>query len=172
LNKWEQNVKEEIRTWSAQVLEKTSVHFGNMPPCPFAKKAWLENKVEIKFGNKETVKQVCRTWNGEYSLIIVVTVDWPWEEINDWCDEENDTLSNADLTLMPFVPTDEGGTGQPDDEAEDWEHLIDEPYGMVFIQELSEVNAASVLLEQTKYYENCPADFLKYVKDRRMREKQ
>ena len=40
---------------------------------------------------------------------------------------------------------------------------------MVFIQRLSDVNDASEVLEQSGYYKNCSAEFLKYVSDRRER---
>ena len=60
--------------------------------------------------------------------------------------------------------------GQPEEELEDWDHLIDEPYSMVFIQRLSTVNAASEKLERQGYYKNCTAEFLEYVTDRRERQ--
>ena len=112
-----------------------------------------------------------KNWDDSLDLLIVVTEDWEWGDIDEWCDGENDKLSDDDLTLMAFVPdNDEEGTGQPEEEATDWEPLVEEPYAMVFVQRLSKVNAASMSLEQAGYYKNCKAGFLKYVTNRRERQ--
>lgn len=161
----------EIQRWSRQVLEKPSSHFNGLPPCPYAKKAWLDRRVQVDFGGKETVMKHTKNWDDSLDLLIVVTEDWEWGDIDEWCDGENDKLSDDDLTLMAFVPgDDEEGTGQPEEEATDWEPLVEEPYAMVFIQRLSKVNAASMSLQQAGYYKNCKAGFLEYVTNRRERQ--
>jgi hypothetical protein len=68
---------------------------------------------------------------------------------------------------MAFVPGGGPDTGQPAEEMEDWDPLVDEEYAMVFIQSLSDVNDASESLEASGYYENCTPEFRKYVFDRR-----
>ena len=168
---WRLLVTAEIRRWSKQVLEQPSSHFNNLPPCPYARKAWAHNKVKIDFGDKNLVMTHCKNWDDSLDLLIVVTEDWDWSDIDDWCEEENESLADQDLALMPFVPGEElEDHGQPAEEMEDWDHLIDDPYAMVFIQRLSHVNAASKKLERSGYYKNCTAEFLEYIKDRRERQ--
>ena len=38
---------EKIEKWIKETLSRPHETFNNLPACPFAKKAWLENKVEI-----------------------------------------------------------------------------------------------------------------------------
>ena len=167
---WKLKVVAEIKQWSRQVLERPSDHYSGLPPCPFARKAWADNKVKVTFGDKKEVLKQCLNWDESLDLLIVVTEDWDWGDIDDWCEEENEQLSDDDLTLMAFVPdSDNVPPGQPVEEMEDWDPLIDDPYAMVFIQRLSTVNAASRKLERQGYYKNCTAEFLEYVNDRRER---
>ena len=42
-----EEVKENIGSWITGFLSQSSSAFNNLPPCPFAKKAWTDSKVEI-----------------------------------------------------------------------------------------------------------------------------
>ena len=42
-----------IDDWIQNFLSKPSKTFNNLPPCPYAKKAWLDNKVDIAIRNPE-----------------------------------------------------------------------------------------------------------------------
>ena len=44
----EQAIVQEIMQWSAVALEKPSSHFNDLPPCPYARAAWLDNKVSVR----------------------------------------------------------------------------------------------------------------------------
>jgi hypothetical protein len=167
---WRLKVVKELKTWSEQVLEKPSSHFNNLPPCPFARKAWAQKRVKIDFGGPEDINKWTSKWPPHVDLLIVVAEDWDCSEISSWCDRENSRLLDKDLTLMAFIPGDEGeDTGQPEEETSNWDYLIDDPYPMVFIQKLSHLNAASEMLERRGYYKNCTAGFLGYIKERRER---
>ena len=36
------HITSQIETWITSVLDTPNSKFGNLPPCPFAKKAWVE----------------------------------------------------------------------------------------------------------------------------------
>ena len=168
---WKLRVAEEIKRWSREVLEKPSDFFGGMPPCPYAKSAWVNNKVRIDFGDADRVLWHTENWDDDVDLIIVVVdKDWDFDLVDPWCDYYNDKLAKEDFALMSFVPDSGVGTGQPEEEATDWEPIVEEDYAMVFIQRLSDVNDASMSLERSGYYKNCTAKFMEYVNDRRERE--
>jgi hypothetical protein len=163
-------VVEEIKRWSKEVLERPSEFFNGLPPCPYAHSAWVNNRVKIDFGGSDRVLWNTENWDDNTDLVIVVVESgWDFEQIEPWCDQHNKLLSDQDFTFMPFVPGTGIGTGQPDEEACDWEPIIEEDYAMVFVQRLSEVNDASESLERSGYYKNCTAEFLKYVNTRRER---
>ena len=39
---------QDLKNWILDYLSKPNPVFNNLPPCPFAKKAWLDGNVEIK----------------------------------------------------------------------------------------------------------------------------
>tara|TARA_R110002096_G_scaffold269062_1_gene462844 strand:+ start:856 stop:1476 length:621 start_codon:yes stop_codon:yes gene_type:complete len=168
--RWKITIVEEIKRWSSQVLERPSPFFNGLPPCPYARAAWVNNKVRVDFGDADRVVWHTQHWDDTADLIILVAESsWDINKIEEWCRRTNKTVADQDFVLMPFVPGEGIGTGQPDEEANDWEPIVDEDYAMVFIQRLSDVNDASEVLEQSGYYKNCSAEFLKYVSDRRER---
>ena len=41
-------ITSQIETWITRVLDVPNNKFGDLPPCPYAKKAWLDGNVEVK----------------------------------------------------------------------------------------------------------------------------
>jgi hypothetical protein len=171
--KWKIKVVAEIQRWSQDVLQIPSGHFNGLPPCPYAQAAWANSKVKIDFGDVDTVLNHVKNWDDRNEWVIVVLdMDIDLDNIEPWCDYQNDMLAKKDFALMPFVPDQESvTTGQPDEELTAWEPIVEDEYAMVFVQRLSDVNEASESLENSGYYKNCTAEFLKYVHDRRERER-
>ena len=67
-----------LKNWILDYLSKPNPVFNNMPPCPHAKKAWLDGNVEIKkFVNydeleeciKDIVKSKVKIFYFEYPLL-------------------------------------------------------------------------------------------------------
>ena len=166
-SKWKVQVVQELQRWSEQALTPPSAFFNDIPACPYAKQAWADSRVKVSFGGPSEVEDLAGSWDGSRDVIIVVAQGWPNEEIEGWCESQNKILRDQDLTLMAFVPGGGPKTGQPDEDKEDWVPIVDDEYAMVFIQVLSDVNAASESLEASGYYDNCTPEFRKYVFDRR-----
>jgi len=160
-------IVEEIKRWITDVLSVPSKHFNGIPPCPYAKLAWLNNKVKVDFGGRKKIDQYIYDWPYETDVVIVV-IDQPWDfdDIEAWCDESNKQLVGDDLVLIPFVPGSEIDTGQPEEEQTNWEPVVEEEYAMVFIQCLSELEKASAHLMSKGYYKNCSSQFMEYVTKR------
>ena len=69
---------ENLKNWILDYLSKPNPVFNNMPPCPHAKKAWLDGNVEIKkFVNydeleeciKDIVESKVKIFYFEYPLL-------------------------------------------------------------------------------------------------------
>lgn len=155
----EREIVEEIRAWSAHALEKNSPAFGGLPPCPYAKKAWADNRVAIvfKYGGNQCLFNILTEFHDAFDLVIVVDrhVRQSAEAFHDFNDGLNDAISRGifgdrDLWVMGFHPEDDGndlvddGTFQP---------LVDEPYAMTFVQRLTKVQEAADKLRQMGYYD-------------------
>ena len=156
-------VEADIRKWSHEFLEIPSDKLNGLPPCPYAKQAWLDNKVvfSINTGIDGLAKEVADFDNHKYDIVI-----WASEYLLDmeyldgWCDGVNEAMSIAgqDMHLMVF---------HPDYDAKEagLEFLIEDDvtddelvYCMVFVQRLSLLDDASLSLEKSGYYQHFPKD--------------
>ena len=73
-------IEQDIRDWSANFLEIPHDKLNGLPPCPYAKQAWLEDKVAFSIntgleGLAQTVK--------EFDLHGYDIVVWASEEVYD-----------------------------------------------------------------------------------------
>jgi hypothetical protein len=154
----DREIVEEIRAWSAEVLEKESPYFNGLPPCPYAKKAWQDNRVAIifKYGGNRGLFDVLTKFNDALDLVIIVDRNprQTSEEFHDYNDALNDAISrnifgDRDLWVMGF---------HPDDEANDFvqdvsfEAKTDDTYAMIFVQRLTKLHLAADKLNKKGYY--------------------
>jgi hypothetical protein len=75
----EQKICEEIREWSRFALEKPNKNYNNLPSCPYAKKAWVDKKVNFAFKNKknnELIHILINNFNDNKDLVIVVDMNY------------------------------------------------------------------------------------------------
>jgi hypothetical protein len=132
-----------------------------MPPCPYARKAWRENKVLVIESDNfaEDVARYCRDfYEFDKELIVVGTYDIPeLDDLSAFTEELN--VTHPSLHCMQFHPD----YGADDAELDfltdnDWESGTPYEYCMVFIQDLRAVVAASDRLEILGYYSAYPRD--------------
>lgn len=154
-------IEQDLRSWSREVLEPPSKHLNGMPPCPYARKAWRENKVLVIESNnfEEDVAKYCREfYEFDKELIVVGTYDIPdIDDFSAFTDALNE--KHPSLHCMQFHPD----YGADDAEMDfltdnDWESSIEQDYCMMFIQDLRLVVAASDRLEILGYYSAYPQD--------------
>jgi len=64
------DIIDDVRLWSSHYLEIPNIHLGGVPACPFAKKAWQDNKVWVSVKSKgSTYKIELNNHNQESRLI-------------------------------------------------------------------------------------------------------
>ena len=124
-------------------------------PCPFAKKALKEGKLQIiecqgRHDLWQTVAKKCKRFKKKHSVIICLEEEpsQTYEEVEAACIAMNKwfAANKKDLWLLAF---------QTD-------------FTMVFIQRLSELDDASRILERTGYYETYNTeDYINLILDRR-----
>lgn len=155
----EKSICEEIRAWSAYALEKPNAYFNNMPPCPFAKRAWLDQSVAIifRYGGSQAVRSCFAQFPEALDLIIVVDqfykrdADSFHSELEDYNEAISQGLfGDRDLWVMGFHPDDDSNDFVDDGE---FEPHINTPYAMIFIQRLSKVQEAAYTLQDLGYYD-------------------
>tara|TARA_R110002020_G_C15875311_1_gene738537 strand:- start:31 stop:525 length:495 start_codon:yes stop_codon:yes gene_type:complete len=159
----QQKIKREIRDWSKEVLETEK------PVCPFAKKTWETQRVDI-------ILSKCTYWND----LIDIGNDFPSnKDVVIYCDTNmdmdmfhfdsrismlNSFLNPVNLWVMGF---------HQDHEEKDvvvQEHFVphfEESYNMLFMQRLDELNKASETLEKIGYYNNWNQEDFQNILNRR-----
>lgn len=155
------SIEADLRSWSREVLEAPSPHLNGMPPCPYARKAWRENKVLVIESDNfaADVARYCRDfYEFDKELIVVGTYDIPdLDDLSGLIEELN--VTHPSLHCMQFHPdygADDAGLDFLTDN--DWESSVDNEYCMVFIQDLALVVATSDRLEALGYYSAYPSD--------------
>ena len=157
------SIKKEIRDWSKEVLETET------PVCPFAKKTWQEEKVDVVLSD-------CVYWTD----LIDISQNFPKDkDVVIYCDLNMDVdVFNFDsriLILNSFLNPHNlwvMGFHQEHDAKEivEQEHFVPhfkESYNMLFMQKLDELNKASERLQKIGYYNNWDEEeFLKILERR------
>ena len=157
------SIADDLREWSINVLEVPNEHLDGLPACPYAKKAWQDDKVKIvetKNIYKETLRQCNEFEDNAYDLTICASFTIPnMQEFSTWCEERNSLLAKQDLHIMGFHPEFGAEEAELDFLYEhSWESSVKDEYCMVFIQSLSQVDDASLKLEKLDYYKVYPED--------------
>lgn len=167
-------IKDDIRSWSREVLEVPNPELNGLPACPYAKQAWKQNKVNVIETDSlvETVVKEADWFDNTYDLVIVASYNFPSIDFFDvYIDYFNDTYSENDLHIMGFHPD----YGAEDADLDflynnNWESSVEDEYAMMFIQSLSKVDDASLQLEKMGYYNVYPEEEYKaLVLERRQR---
>lgn len=169
------SIEKDIRSWSKEVLEVPNEYINGLPACPFAKAAWAKNKVRVVETDAifdGAVDEADHFFDNDAEVVVVASyslpeVDMFWE----LAEILNSIYAKRDLHLMVFHP-DYGAEDANLDFLYDheWESGIEAEYCMVFIQQLSQVDEASRVLEKLGYYKAFPKeDFETLVLDRRRR---
>jgi len=155
------SIEADLRSWSREVLEIASAHLNGLPPCPYAKQAWAEDRVAVIETDRillDTLKACTEFHLRNKDLVVVASHYIPdIEELQEFVDTLNEAFPQ--IHCMPFHPDyDAEDAGLEFLTDNDWESEIDDLYCMVFIQDLRAVVSASDKLERLGYYAAYPPD--------------
>lgn len=158
------SINDDLRDWSKHVLEVPSPHLKGLPPCPYAKKAWIENQVEVIEADDDVVvcaiRNAYKITNKEKELVVSASYVLPEANaLHASIQALNELGAKQDLYFMCFHPD----YGAEDAELDflyetSWQSSIEQDYCMVFVQSLSNVDNKSRALEKQGYYEAFPRD--------------
>ena len=157
----EKHICQEIMAWSDHTLHKPNQYYNGLPPCPYAKKAWEENKVAILFKYEDSFQALYSTisqWVDDLDLVIIVDLAFEKnpESFHNFLDGINNAIADGifidrDMWVMGFHPHDEANDFIDD---QSFMQLVDDEYAMVFVQRLSKVQESADKLAEKGYYKN------------------
>ena len=152
-----------IKIWIKDFVTKPNPVFGNLPPCPYARKAIVDGKV--KFLELDGI--------GEFGTIFTHIWDFDFDKQDVLCiiaepDQytAKETVEIADRLNQAFMPRD---VVVLEDHPKIHEHvkgvkLNNGHYILFLVQRLSKLNKFSKMLETGPYYKNWSKSYLKEVK--------
>ena len=160
-----------IKNWISEFVTKPNPIFGDLPPCPFAQKAIVENKVEFVelngAGNYNTLYQFITQFDFEEKDVLCMIAEpdhFSAEETVGIADDLNEYFMKHDIVVL-------------EDHPEINEHVKDVKlnngkYILFLAQSLSKLNKFSKMLESGPYYRNWSKDYLESVKGFREKKNQ
>lgn len=158
-----QTATQKIQTWISDFVTKPNPIFGDLPPCPFAQKAIIDNKVEFLeldgVACYNTLYQ--HIWNFDFGekdvLVMIAQPDhFTADETTEIAQDLNSYFMSKDVVILedhPKIP-----------ESVKHVKLNNGEYTLFLAQSLSKLNRFSRMLESGPYYKNWSKSYLRSVK--------
>ena len=155
-----EQIIEDLTTWMTDFVEKPNPLLNDWAPCPFARQARMTDKIEIVFSEPRKLKDTIEKNLPVLESKDVLIVCFEHEGIHYELLKEVVRLQNAKLAKRDYVIL--------EDHPEDPEILNGVKMnfgkcGLLLVQKLSKLNAASEQLRQKGYYDTWPEENLDTV---------
>ena len=79
-------IKKDLLCWMEDFVEVSHEKLGGWPPCPFARRARLENKIDIRAGSDPYFDCMTLSRDGMDRFDVVIyaydTTDWPYDDFH------------------------------------------------------------------------------------------
>ena len=158
MNTIESSSNQKIEDWILDFLSQPNSAFDNLPPCPYAKKAWLDGNVEVKeFVSFAEMRKDLDKWNKEVIIYLFQYTTLPR------CTELQILASKFNEEFPDFLFLEES----PD--------LVEDVGGvivnqgelcMMLVQKRKPLEEAREELMKTGYYDNWTEEMKERIMDR------
>jgi len=164
-----QNPTQTIKNWIKDFVTKPNPVFGNLPPCPFAQKAIIDDKVEFvevprDADWRQVYRHICTFDSTEKDVLCIIceqdtfTAQQTISMAEEWFNEKQ---MSRDVVILEDHPDIDEHVKQV--------KLNNGHYTLFLVQSLSKLNKFSKMLESGPYYKNWSSSYLESVKGFRAR---
>lgn len=158
-----QTPTETIKTWISDFVTKPNAVFGNLPPCPFAQKAIIENKVTFLeldgvAGYPTLYAHITEADFDQIDVLCMIAQpdQFTADETEKLAEDLNDYFMRHDVVILE---------DHPDIPEHVKEVKLNNGHYILFLaQRLSKLNHFSKMLEVGPYYKNWSKSYLESVK--------
>lgn len=155
-----EQVRQDILKWSETFIEVPHPALGGWPPCPFARRARLNNTIAIFEGTDPyfDLKARARWGMDKYEVIVYAydPVDWPYETFSKSIESANEEcLLPKDLLALEDHPADH--------EIVNGICMNQGKYALAMVQSLSKLNDAAKQMVSKGFYHSWPEEYLKLL---------
>jgi hypothetical protein len=159
-----QQVKQDILSWSENFLEVPHPALGNWSPCPYARRARLNNQVDIQLGSDPYFDLEALAAKGLGSAQVVIfaydPMAWTQEYFEPRLDAANrDFLLAADLIVL--------GDHPDDAEIVNGVSMNQGSYALAMCQSLSDLDIKAGMMAAKGFYHNWPEEYLQQLFEHR-----
>jgi hypothetical protein len=150
-------VKQDIDHWIETFVEVPHPALGGWPPCPYAKKARLEQDFDIRIGMDPyfDLVNLARDGLGNKSVVIFVynPIEWPYEQFAYSLKAANENyLLAQDILALEDHPA--------DPEIVNGISMNQGTYAMAMCQSVSDLNIRAKHMASKGFYNTWPEDYL------------
>ena len=177
-------VQSEVRLWSKHYLEVPNEHLNRLPACPYAKKAWLDSKVDIQLrdpnsGYISNLHRLVKAIDFEKKEILIFCdlfyKEYSLNKFQSIIDKFNDKYNLEDVYFMGFHPYNPPNIEEQEfllNPTGDQSNLPDSKvdFSMMLIQKFSQLYEASDRLKRMGYYKKWPKDYYHEVVSSRQKQ--
>ena len=152
-----ETVKQDIESWIVNFVEVKNPALGNWPPCPYARKARLENDYTIRVGVNPyfDLLNVARDGIGSCSVLVLAydPIEFPYSQFSsDLRVANNEVLLCNDILALEDHPE--------DPEIVNGVCMNQGTYALALVQNLSELNAKAKVMVAKGFYDTWPEEYL------------
>ena len=139
----------EVEDWINETISKPNEIFGNLPPCPYARKAWKDKKVKVTYDRIVSEQDYEKVKSGELDLIMIIQQGANIDELYEFKHYLENTLGKDFVVLEdhPELKEEVGGMnlnfGKP----------------VLFVQNRKKLTEARKFLETKDYYKNFDEEY-------------
>ena len=153
-----EQVKQEITQWVIDFVEKPNPLLNGWAPCPYARRARVENKFDIRLGKINPVSDCAFQEMESFDVIAYVYRGdrFSAEEFNEMVDNLNTWhLKGKGMFALADHPADV--------ETVNGVVMNQGTYAICFLQNLEKLNSHARLLAEKGFYDGWPEDYLQVL---------
>ena len=154
-----EEVKQEINNWITSFVEVPHPALGGWPPCPYAKKARLEQDFDVRIGTSPISDLQALAQNGLNKSVVIFVYDpvkFPYAEFS-----QDIEFANKELLLKKDVIVLEDHPNDP--EIVNGISMNQGTYAFLMIQKLSDLNEKAQLVAKKGFYDTWPEEYLQLL---------
>jgi hypothetical protein len=149
-------VRRDILNWIENFVEQSNAKLNGWPPCPFARKARIENKVDVRLGTSIEVDlyTINDEWDDKFDVVIFAydPNNYTPDEVSELVEKINyELLLPNDLMCLDDHPSDH--------EEVSGVRMNQGQYLLLMCQRFGKVNDASDELKRQGYYDLWTRDY-------------
>lgn len=150
-----EQAKKDIERWIINFVEKPNPMLNNWPPCPYARQARLNKKVDIRPGGFNPIDDLKQVDMGNFDVLAYVydRLQWSAVEFNELVETVNISyLAQRGLISLADHP----------DDVESVKGVVmnQGTYAIVFIQDINKLNHFAKILGKKDFYNGWDEEYL------------